>query len=235
MKEQSTETRAESRPVWVRAEPFTIQVRLLRGVALSLLAHAIWFRDPEEAERVAREGLEVLGPMIDEDLGSENMSVASFEVARLHNVLKNPRAAAILARKSLAGMPPGPDRIEMLNVLAEALRLEGRSADAEQAIQEALRCKEAGSYLFPYLYMGLGLIRRAAQNPSAAADAFEQALRYLTRDPLLRSDPESLRVIYGSLAEIWHDGGEYGRAVGALQALGGHPRLASHGHLKTGQ
>lgn len=199
------------------------EARLLRGLTLSLLAHAMWFHDDRTARDIAEQGLQVLERVIEVGRG-EAVGMAYFEAARLLNALNRPEKAITFCQEYLRQPLPVRDRVEVLIVLADALQLAGRFADAEQAATEALQSAEGQPYPLPYVYLSLGSIQLAAGRLHEARETFELALRELNRHESLRDDRESLTAMYGNLAEIYYDSGDYERAAEAFgRLLGLHP------------
>lgn len=207
------------------------EARLLRGLSLSLLAHAMWFQNAHAASGIAQQGLQVLERLIEENAGIEAVGTACYEAARLLNALNRPEKAITFCQQYLRQSLPIRDRVGVLIVLADALRLAGRFVDAEQAAAEALRSAEAHNFPLPYVYLSLGSVQCAAGRRSEARTTFELALRELNRHEILRKDRESLTAIYGNLAEIYYDSGDFERAAEAFERLLAlHPedRMARH-------
>lgn len=212
---------------------------LLRGLSHSLLAHVIWFEDAAAGSEAARSGLQVLEQCMAEHGDSPDIATAYYEAARLHTALGNPGEAIGLCEKYLQSELNARDRLEALLLFAEAQRVAGRLAAAEQTVMEALRYAESDKGVLPSLYVTLGLIRRNAGHAAEARQAFEEALRALEAHPFLSEDREFLRTIYGNLADLHYDARNVAEAIGLYERVlteypdddsGRHRALISLGH-----
>jgi tetratricopeptide (TPR) repeat protein len=192
---------------------------LLRGLSHSLLAHAVWFEDEVAGAEAARSGLQALEQFMVERGDSPDIAMAYYEAARLHTALGNPGEAIGLCEKYLQSELNARDRLEALLLFAEAQRIAGRLAAAEQTVMEALRYVESDKGMLPSLYVTLGLIRRDAGRAAEARQAFEAALQALQTHPFLSQDRQFLRDIYVHLADLHYDARNVAEAISLYERV----------------
>ena len=193
---------------------------LLRGMAHSLLGHCLWSsgHDQEAAADAWRTALEVFERLIALSPEFEDIEQVWLETARLHNALDNGDGAVPLCRRYLDRTSEPRHRVWALAALAEALRLTGRLAEAEEAVTEALASAEGLRGVLPLLYSTRGLIQRGAARPADARESFEQALLALEGHPL-EDEPEMAKTVRGNLAEVRAELGEHDKAVAACREV----------------
>jgi tetratricopeptide (TPR) repeat protein len=145
--------------------------------------------------------------------------MACNDAAWAYNALGDPDKTIELCQECLRRQPDPRRRLPVLMTLAEALRLAGRSSEAEDAAVQGLQNSGVDPLTRPALHLALGLIRRGANQRPAALRAFEQARTELQSRPLRAWDPELLRAIYGNLAELYYEGGDLAAAIGMFEQL----------------
>lgn len=204
----------------VAQEPDSFDTLLVRGLSLFRIADLTWGEDPGEAERIGRLALQALEQAIHQGEDPEAMAVAYYTVAWLYSALGDQERAIHLAQRCLQGPLRTRDRPDVLNMLAEALRLAGRLGEAEEAARSALRLMRAGSAELPGILVTLGFIQRAAGRPTDARESFARALQAVMQHQFLRHDRGLLGTIYAHLGEIDYDAREYAKAADSFrQAL----------------
>jgi len=193
---------------------------LLRGMAHSLLGHCLWSSGhaQEAAADAWRTALEVFERLIALSPEFEDIEQVWLETAQLHNALNDGDGAVPLCRRYLDRTSEPRHRVGALAALAEALRLTGRLAEAEEVVTEALASAEGLRGALPLLYSTRGLVQRGAARPADARESFEQALLALEGYPL-EDEPEMAKTVRGNLAEVYAELGEHDKAVAAWREL----------------
>lgn len=204
----------------VALEPESFDTLMVRGLSLFRVADVTWGEDPGEAERVGRLALQALEQAIQQRDDPEAMAVAYYAAAWLYSALGDQERAIHLAQRCLQGPLRARDRPDVLNMLAEALRLAGRLQEAEETARDAVRLVGAGSAELPGVLVTLGFIQRAAGRATDARQSFARALQAVMQHQFLRHDRELLGTIHAHLGEIDYDAREYAKAADSFrQAL----------------
>jgi len=210
---------AEQALAYLPDEPESCDVVLIRGLSYSVLAHAVWFSDRAAGEEAAHAGIRWLEQAVRDCRADVENTAAYYELARLHNALKEPLVAAEYCERYLRSDLDKPSRLAALTVLAEAQESAGQLDDAERTVHEALRWAGDDNRARPLLYQTLGLIALAREQWPKARDAFDEALHALLsiepRDP----DPEMVRHLYWALVQVHFKMGNRRDAIAALKQL----------------
>src|SRR5206468_10323689 len=213
---------------FVRDEPDSVEVLLIRGCSQSVLAHALWVDDPEAGAEAARVAVRWLERVVQESHTSRDATTAYYEMARLHNALGNPDQAIRFSREYLRHDLDHGNRLAGKLVLADALVATDRLGEAEATIADAFH--DAGTFgeTPPTLYLLLGLVHQSTR-PAEAQRAFEQALKVVQEDKYLSGDKEYVRTLNWHLADLDRNTGNYAHQVGVLHEL---LRLYPEGHAE---
>lgn len=180
-------------------EPDHVNVSACRGASRSLLAHCLWLTDENAAIHRARSSLEELSKIIAESPEFERISEVYYDAARVQILLRNTQEAIKLCEKCLSVDLRQQEKLSCLYVYSEALRQEGRLADAERCLNEILRQTEMGK---ASLYLSLGSIQRSMDRPIEAGESFYKALESLPADPYLRDNRSFLTEIHRNLGQV---------------------------------
>lgn len=210
-------TQAQKTRELLSTEPEDVEVLFLQGMTESLLAESL--PDAEASKNAARSGLRWLKRLISEAPNFEDITFAYLHAARLSNVLGNSRDAVTFYEKCLQRDLESNDRIECLEGLAEAFRIDNRFAEAERVIAEAFDCAKNDRGKLPKLYFTLGLIQRSANRLADAKKAFQQVVLDLKNHPDLHVSPDLLSQVYWNLGELYYELGEYENAVATFREL----------------
>ncbi len=197
-------------------EPERPPVLAVRGAAQSLLAHCLAWSDRDAAVDLARQAIRAL------ELGGREapafpwMRWLHYDAARAYILLEDGEGADACCRRFLDTELEDGERLYGLAIRAEALRLAGRLAEAEQVVDEALNLVHHRTYLLPYLHHVRGLIQRAAGHPREACESFERvvAARAAATRP---SAPEFYMAAHFNLGELYYEAGEYARGAEAFR------------------
>lgn len=212
-------TLAQDTVAYLSREAERPEVLFVRGMSQSLLAHCLLPTEADARAEAARSALKWIDRLIAEAPEFEGIVLAYTHAARLENLLGNSQRAVALCKKCLQKELNDVERLECLLDLADALRLEKRFTEAEQAVVEALRLVEADKGRLPQLYFTLGLIQRAASRPADARRTFEQVLVELKSHPYLHDDPDFLADVCWNLGQLYYELGEYEKAVETFQKV----------------
>jgi tetratricopeptide (TPR) repeat protein len=200
-------------------ESESLDTVLVRGLSHSLIARAVWFRDAEAGRIAARQAIPLLERVIREHDERDDVAMAFSDTAWAYNALGDPDKAIELCQECLRRQPAPRRRLPVLMTLTDALGTVGRFSEAEDAAAQAFQYSSIDPPTRPVLYLTLGANRRRANQLPAALRAFEQARTELQSRPLGRWEPELLRAIYGNLAELYYEGGDFAAAVAMFAHL----------------
>jgi tetratricopeptide (TPR) repeat protein len=213
-------TLAQKAVDFLQDEPLDEETLLLRGLSYALLAQATWFRDANEGADAARPAVQWLERVITQHGDSDSVAAVAYaELAWVHSALGHQDEAVNVCRAHLDRCRDPRRRLPTLMVLAEALRLIGQLREAERAAREALEHSAHDPLTRPRLYLTLGLIQRESDHYAEAEVSLVAAVEALREDPWLTADRETLRAIYGNLAEIQYEGGNLRQGAATLNNL----------------
>jgi len=196
----------------------------VRGMARSLLGHSLWRcggHDSDAAADAWRTALALFERLIGGSPEFEDIEQVWLETARLCNALNDGDRAIPLCRRYLDRTSEPRRRVPALADLAEALRLAGHLAEAEDAVAEAVASAGDLRGQLPLLYLTRGLIQRLAGRPAEARESLERALVALEGHPF-QDEPEMVKTVKGDLAEVYEELGEHEKAIAAWREVLGH-------------
>lgn len=199
----------------LRGESDTRECLLIRGLCYSLLSQA---RREDELQWLQR-AVQTLETVLAQAGDDTDTAAAEYELARCCYELRHTDRSIALCRAYLRRDLPGVDRHLALTILAESLLFERRLGEAEEAVREALEYAAADTAGLFNSYVTLGVILRAAGRPGDARSAFETALELVGDRAHMGDIPDSLRVVYQNLGELYYRDREFERAIAAFRAL----------------
>jgi tetratricopeptide (TPR) repeat protein len=208
----------------LRQAPETPETRLLLGRSYALLAHSIWARDAEAGTSAAEHAVGLVEQVIERHGDLPDLGVALSDVAWAYTALGDPQRAVSVCEEYLRRETAAEHRLVALMLLAEALRLVGRLTEASDVATQALVYSEFDPLTRPVLHNTLGLIERAAGRRHEARQSFEAALGVLRHDPFRAGSSELLGTIYGNLAELYYETGNFDGAIAMFRELLGQYR-----------
>jgi len=167
----------------------------------SLLAYVTYFRDPDEAERLALQALEWLERLSDSYLELQNLRV----LAKCALIRGDP----VLAEEHLSRAVPlaleggGWVLIEVYRYLVEAHVAQQRIDDARDLVGFASRnLPEEDPYARAALLLAEGIVAGAAEEPATASAAFAEALGILEENSLVTDLGEARLAFARSLRRL---------------------------------
>jgi tetratricopeptide (TPR) repeat protein len=115
--------------------------------------------------------------------------------------------------------------------MGNALSSQGRYADAEERLREALELVEGDKRLLPRIYVELGTVQLRTSRTAEALVSFEEALKALELNPALRRDPQFVSEIRWTLGNLYYDSRRYTDAASVLRE--GLPDFPPHLYCHT--
>lgn len=208
---------AEAALSQVAAHGGSPEALMVRGLSHATLANCLYPADRGASRRYAGLAIESFEQLLRDHLDFEELVAACLHAAGVHMLQQNYARAADLYREAMRRDPSERNILHCLVWLGSALRSEGRYAEAEGRLREALDTVEADRRALPRVYFELGMVQRLTNRPEEAMVSFERALAALDFNPALRADRDFLAEVKWELGHLYYSAGRYREAISAFR------------------
>ena len=213
---------AQNAIVLLAREAESPEVLLARGTAYSLVAHCSAYLDPDAGREEANRGLFLMEQALaaqDQTDDRQLRPIALSEAARLAHAFNKFDQAIEFCRSCLEYEIEELLRLDCLVTLASSLRMTGKPADAERALNEASHYMKPCLPIWPRFYYELGLLQRDMQRLGEAQNTLRRALLAVETNAAMHANLDYLEAIHLNLAEISYECGDLQGAAAAYEKL----------------
>jgi len=203
----------------VTGQAETPRVLMIRGLSHAVLANCHYYTDRVSSDRDARLALEAFEQLLSTHPDFEDFAEACLYAAGIYILRREYAKAVALYENALRGDLSAREKLSSLICLANALRCQGRYADAEGRLREALGLVEADRRWLTRVCFEMGKVCRLTNRPEEAVVAFERALGALDVNPFLRGDRGFVAEIRWELGNLYYDAKRYRDAIAAFREV----------------
>jgi len=221
------------------------EVLLIRGLGHLTLAVCTYFQDRATSERSSTLAVESFERLLSEYPDYEDLVGACLHAAGAYVQRAEYAKAVALYEEAMRRDPSDQNRLHCLTWIGSALSSDGRYAEAEKRLREALGLAEVDPRGLHRIYFEIGRVLHLTNRPTEALRSFQQALAALEGNPLLRGDRDFIADIKCEVGHILYEAERYGEAISTFAGIISElPRpnpyyytlvTLGHSYLATGQ
>lgn len=192
-------------------------VLMFRGISHATLAMAEYSGDRASSERNSALALECLERLLGQYPEYKDFVGACSLAAGVYVLREEHLKAAALYEEVIRRNPSEQDRLDSLVCLGNALRCQGRYAEGETRLREALSLAHVDKRYLPRIYFELGKGQRLSSRSDEALAAFQDALAALEFNPALQKSRAFVGEVKWELGNLYYDAGRHSEAIPAFR------------------